>query len=116
MISHLNKNQFAALEEILDKNPQLLIDLDNYKIPVLQSIYNSPLQINNKKDLVKVLGLIDFIKLGRTFLEIENEMRRLDILRLIPKNYGNYNFQLVNFDEEYLNKRRVWRDAQLYKP
>jgi len=114
-ISHLDKNQFVQLKQILDKNPQLLIDLDNYKIPVLQTIYNSPLQIDDKKDLEKVLGLIDFIKMGRTFLEIENEMRRLDILRLIPKNYGNYNFQLTNFDEEYLNKRKIWRDAKLSK-
>ena len=114
-ISYLDRKQFAELKKIIAKNPEFLVELDKYKIPVLKSIYNSPLQINDKGDLEKVSDLIAFIKTGRTFLEIENEMSRLDILKFIPKNYGNYNFQLINYDEEYLDKRKVWRDALFYK-
>ena len=63
----------------------------------------------------KVQQLITFIKNGQTFLDIENEMKRLDILKLRPKNFGNYKFQLFNFDEEYFDKRKIWRDAKLKK-
>ncbi|MBQ0786184.1 MAG: hypothetical protein KBT69_01695, partial [Oceanihabitans sp.] len=58
---------------------------------------------------------IEFIKNGKSFLEIKAEMERLDILRLKPKHFGNYKLQLLNFNEEYINKRKIWRDAELNK-
>ena len=114
-ISHLDSKQISELEKILADNPKLLTELDDYKIPTLTTIYNSDLQIDNDADLQTTLQLINFIKNGKTFLEIENEMKRLDILRLKPKNFGNYSFQLFNFDEEYIDRRKIWRDANLTK-
>jgi hypothetical protein len=58
---------------------------------------------------------VEFVKNGRTFLDIENEMKRLDIFRLKPKIFGNYRFQLINFDVEYIDKRKIWREATLTK-
>ena len=114
-ISHLDSKQISELEKILGDNPKLVAELDEYQIPTLTTIYNSELQINNEADLQTTLQLINFIKDGKTFLEIENEMKRLDILRLKPKNFGNYSFQLFNFNEEYIDKRKIWRDAKLTK-
>jgi len=114
-VSHLESKQISELEKILADNPKLLTELDEYKIPTLTTIYNSDLQIDNDADLQTTLQLINFIKNGKTFLEIENEMKRLGILRLKPKNFGNYSFQLFNFDEEYIDKRKIWRDAKLTK-
>ena len=101
------------LNQALNDNPKLKLDLDNYTIPTITSIYNQDLQIDNLDDLQKVQDLIGFIKIGKTFLEIENEMQRLDILKLRPKFFGNYGFQLFNYDIEYKEKRQVWRDAKL---
>ena len=114
-ISHLNSDQVIKLNKILADSPQLLAQFNEYQIPTLTSIYNSYLQIDNNTDLQTALQLNNFIKVGRTFLEIQNEMKRLDILRLQPKNFGNYRFQLLNFDEEYIDKRKIWRDAKLSK-
>ena len=114
-ISNLDSKQISELEKILADNPKLLTELDEYKIPTRITIYNSDLQIDNGADLQTTLKLITFIKNGKTFFEIENEMRRLDILRLKPKNFGNYSFQLFNFNEEVIDKRKIWRDAKLTK-
>jgi hypothetical protein len=114
-IAHLDSEQSTRLEKLLADNPKWLTELDEYKIPTLITVYNSSLQIDNDADLRTVLELIDFIKQGRTFLEIQIEMKRLDIIRLEPRNFGNYNFQLINFDEEYIDNRKVWRDATLMK-
>ena len=111
----MDSRQISELEKISADNPKLLTELDEYKIPTQTTIYNSDLQIENDADLQTTLHLINFIKNGKTFLEIENEMKRLDILRLKPKNFGNYSFQLFNFDEEYIDKRKIWRDAKLTK-
>ena len=40
-------------------------------------------------------------------------MKRLDIVK--PMNYGNYDFQFFNYDNEYIDKRRIWKDAILTK-
>jgi hypothetical protein len=114
-VSHLDKVQMAELQKILANNPKFLNELDGYQIPTLMTVYNSDLKIENDTDLQTTLQLINFIKEGRTFLEIQHEMKRLDILRLKPKDFGNYEFQLINFDKEYINKRIIWRDAKLTK-
>jgi len=114
-ISHLSKTQTKELENILADSPKLLTELNNYQIPTLTTIYNSDLQIDDKKDLEIVLTFVEFIKGGKTFLEIEEEMKRLDILRLKPKFFGNYKLQLINIDEEIVDKRKIWRDAKLTK-
>lgn len=114
-VKHLDSKQLAELEKALTQKLTLLKELDDYKIPTLINIYNSELQIDNENDLQTVLQLVESIKSGKTFLEIQNELKRLDILRLKPKYFGNYLFQLFNFDEEYLDKRRIWRDAKLTK-
>lgn len=114
-VSHLNKEQAIELKKAISNNLDLLNDLDHYQIPVLISIYNSELQIQNKSDLQKIALLISFIKEGRTFHEIKKEMKKLNIFHLISENFGNYRFQLFNFNEEYIEKRKVWRDAKLTK-
>lgn len=114
-VSHLDNLQLAELKKVLADNPKILTELNEYQIPTLTTIYNSDLKIENDTDLQTTLQLVNFIKGGKTFLEIENEMKRLDILRLKPKHFGNYNFQLFNFDDEYINKRKIWRDALLTK-
>lgn len=112
-VSHLSNKQSVKLKEVLAHKPALLLELDTYTIPTLISIYNLPLQIDHKKDLETVLTLISFIKEGKTFLDTINEMKRLNIMKLIPKFFGNYTLQLFNYDEEYVQKRKMWRDAKL---
>ena len=114
-VSPLDSQQMTELQKILTDNPKFLKELADYQIPTLTTIYNSDLKIDNETDLQTTLQLINFIKDGRTFLEIQNEMKRLDIERLKPKNFGNYRFQLFNFDEEVIDKRKIWRDAKLSK-
>ena len=114
-VSHLNNGQLTDLEKALAENPKLLNELNEYQIPTLTTVYNSDLKIDNDTDLQTTLELVNFIKEGKTFLEIQNEMKRLDILRLKPKHFGNYDFQLLGFDEEYIDKRKIWRDAILTK-
>ena len=112
-ISPIDATQQNELEKVIKNKPEYLTELDNYQIPTLTTIYNLDLQIDSEQDLQKVQHLVEFIKMGRTFLDIENEMKRHDILKLIPRNFGNYKFQLFNFDEEYIDKRKIWRDAKL---
>ena len=114
-ISHLTKKQLTELNKVISEKPQLISELNEYEIPTLKTIYNSDLQIDNETDLQQVNKLIEFIKNGKSFLEIKAEMERLDILRLKPKHFGNYKLQLLNFNEEYINKRKIWRDAELNK-
>ena len=112
-ISPIDATQQTELEKVIKNKPEYLTELENYQIPTLTTIYNLDLQIDSEQDLQKVQHLVEFIKMGRTFLDIENEMKRHDILKLIPRNFGNYKFQLFNFDEEYIDKRKIWRDAKL---
>ena len=114
-ISYLDSGQSSILEKLLLENPKWLTELDDYQIPTLKTIYNSQLQIDNDPDLQTVLELTDYIRQGKTFLEIQTEMKRLDILRLKPRRFGNYMFQLFNFDNEYIDKRIIWREAKLTK-
>jgi len=112
-VSELTSEQKKELEVILTKNPKLLIELDKYEISTETLIYNYKLRIENNSDLEKVKELTNLVKDGKTFLEIENEMQRLDILKLKSLNFGNYILQLFNFDNEFINKRKIWRDAKL---
>ena len=73
------------------------------------------LQIENESDFKKINGLIDFIKTGKSFLQIQTEMEQADLLKLKPKYFGNYLFQLINYNDEYLNKKKIWRNANLTK-
>jgi hypothetical protein len=112
-VSKLSPDQQQQLDLALKEKPELIQALDGYTIPALKSVYNMPLRIDTTEDLEKVNSLISFIGAGRTFSDIEAEMHRLDIYRLKPENFGNYMFQLVNFDFEYREKKKIWRDAQL---
>ena len=112
-ISPLDATQHDELEKVIKNKPEYLTELNNYQIPTLTTIYNLDLQIDSENDLKKVQKLEEFVKNGRTFLDIENEMKRLDIHKLIPRNFGNYKFQLFNLDEEYIDKRKIWREAKL---
>ena len=114
-ISKLNKNQQLELEKVIEKNPNLLIELDEYIIPIRQTIYNMDLQIEKETDLSKVNKLIEFVKTGKTFSEIKLEMEKVDILKLKPKHFGNHLFQLINYDDEFLNRKKIWRNAILTK-
>jgi hypothetical protein len=114
-VSHLEQGQLFELKKVLTQNPSFIKELDDYNIPTLINIYNSQLQIDEEHDLRTVLELIEFIRMGRTFLEIENEKERLGISRLKPIFFGNYLFQLFCFDNEYKDKRILWRDAKLTK-
>ncbi|MCG8839033.1 hypothetical protein G1K37_11815 [Tenacibaculum dicentrarchi] len=112
-ISHLTKKELTELDKIISEKPKLVAELNEYEIPTLTTVYNSDLQIENETDLQKVNELVVFIKNGKSFLEIKIEMERLDILRLKPKHFENYKFQLFNFNKEYIKKRKIWRDAEL---
>ena len=114
-ISNLNENQLLELQQVIEKNPNLLIELDEYKIPTRKTIYNMDLQIEKESDLTKVNELIEFVKKGKTFVEIQLEMERVDIMKLKPKHFGNYLFQLINYDDEFLNRKKIWRNANLTK-
>lgn len=104
-ISKLTKKEQIELNKVISEKPKLVNELNAYEIPTLTAIYNSDLQIDDQNDLKKVINLIEFIKVGKSFLEIQTEMKRLDILRLKPKYFGNYKFHIYNFDEEYIDKK-----------
>jgi hypothetical protein len=112
-ITFLSKEKLIELNQIIEQNPKLLAELNEYEIPKIIGVYNSELQIETLEELQKVTELLKFVENGKSFLEIENELKRLDILKLKPKYFGNYNFQLFNFDEEYIEKKKIWREAKL---
>ena len=112
-VSPIDNKQLIELEKVIKDKPEYLTELDNYQIPTITTIYNLDLQIDSENDLQKVKSLVEFVKNGRTFLDVENEMKRLDIYKLIPRNFGNYKFQIFNFDEEQYEKRKIWREAEL---
>ncbi len=114
-VSELNKSQYSELQKVIEQNPKLLEEFNDYQIPTRESIYNMELQIDDEPDLSKVNRLIDFIKTGKSFLEIQSEMEQADLLKLKPKYFGNYLFQLINYDDECLNKKKIWRNAKLTK-
>ncbi len=114
-ITSLEKEKIIELNQIIEQNPKLLIELNEYEIPEIIGVYNSQLQIETAEELQKVNELINFIENGKSFLEIENEMKKLDILKLKPKFFGNYDFQLFNFNQEYIEKKQIWRKAKLTK-
>lgn len=112
-IKHLDSVQTTELKKTIAEHPEYIGELNQYKIPDIITVYNYKLQISNDDDLSKVQGLVNFIKSGRTFQEIEIEMTRIDVLKFKAKNFGNYLLQFNNVNEEYLNKKRIWRDARL---
>ena len=112
-VKQISVEQKELLDKFIKDNLNSLKEFENYEIPNLETIYNMPLQIDSKEELSLVNQLITFVQNGKSFLEIEKEMERLDILRLKPKYFGNYVFQLINYNEEYLNKRKIWRKAIL---
>ncbi len=114
-VSKLNNGQYAELQKVIEQNPKLLEEFNEYEIPTRETIYNMELQINNASDLKKVNRLIDFIKTGKSFLEIQTKMEQVDLSKLKPKYLGNYLFQLFNYNDEYLNKKKIWRNAKLTK-
>lgn len=114
-ISNLSTPQYLELEKIIRENPKLLQELDEFQIPPITTIYNFNLQIDSKSDFEKTLLLVEYIQTGRTFIDIENEMQRLDILKLKPRNFGNYILQFSNLDYECIDKRKIWCDANLIK-
>ncbi|MBG6186709.1 hypothetical protein [Flavobacterium sp. CAN_S2] len=114
-ITFLSKEIEIELNQIIEQNPKLLIEFNQYAIPEIIGVYNSQLQIETAEELQKVTELLKFIENGRSFLEIENEMKKLDILKLKPKYFGNYNFQLFNFNHEYIEKKQIWREGKLTK-
>lgn len=114
-VSPLSESQSLELEKVLAKSPEFLEELNEYEIPSRKTIYNMELQIDNKDDLKKISKLMDFIENGKTFIEIQNEMKRTDLFRLKTKPFGNYLFQLINFNDELRQKRKVWREAILQK-
>ncbi|MGJ8667015.1 MAG: hypothetical protein ACSHW7_11645 [Patiriisocius sp.] len=114
-VSKLNNSQYSELQKVIEKNPKLLAEFNEYEIPIRETIYNMQLQIDNESDLKKVNGLIDFIKTGKSFLEIQTEMKQTNLLKLKPKHFGNYLFQLINYNDEFLDKKKIWRNAKLTK-
>nr|WP_299173655.1 hypothetical protein [uncultured Allomuricauda sp.] len=114
-VSKLNNNQYSELQKIIGQSPKLLEEFNEYEIPTRETVYNMELQIDNESDLKGVNELIDFIKTGKNFLEIQTEMEQADLLKLKPKYFGNYLLQLINYNDEYLNKKKIWRKAMLTK-
>ena len=114
-IKHLDSIQNEELRKVIAVNPEYINELNQYEIPDIVTVYNYKLQIPDDEDLAKVQDLVTFINPGRTFQEIEIEMRRIDVLKFKAKNFGNYILQFNNVNIEYLNKKAIWRDARLIK-
>ena len=108
----VTQEQKGQMKIILAQNPQFLQQLDEYTIPPLRTIFNMPLQIDSVQDMENVKCLMSFIDTGKSFLEITQEMQKLNIIK--PKYYGNYKFQFVNTNFEYKDKRKIWRETNLY--
>ncbi|WP_298790105.1 hypothetical protein [uncultured Allomuricauda sp.] len=114
-VSKLNNNQYSELQKVIGQSPKLLEEFNEYEIPTRETIYNMELQIDNESDLKRVNELIDFIKTGKNFLEIQTKMEQADLLKFKPKYFGNHLLQLINYNDEYLNKKKIWRKATLTK-
>ena len=114
-ISRIDDIQNAELQKFLNENPEAVKELELYKIPELIAVHNSQFQIDNEEDLNLIMSLIPFVESGKTFLEVSNEIKRLNLEHLKPHNFGNYDFQLFNYDNEYKNKKKIWRKAVLTK-
>ena len=100
------------IKTILAQNPQFQQQLDEYTIPPQLTIFNMPLQIDSEQDMENVKRLMSFIDTGKSFFEIKQEMQKLNIIK--PQYYGNYTFQFKNTNYEYKDKRKIWRDTNLY--
>ncbi len=115
LASKLSKTDLDKLENLISEKPHLLKKLDEYEIPQRQTIFNLELQIEKKSDLEKFDLLVKFINKGKTYIEIENEMETLDLLKFKPKYFGNYLLRFINYDDELRDKRRVWKNAEIRK-
>ena len=113
-ISPLDETQLETLHNILAERPGLLAEFDAYRIPPILSIWNDELQIDDELELDAAQQLIQYIRTGRT-LEIRQEMERLRLCRQKPGRFSNHNFQLFNFDHEYVARKSIWRDAKITK-
>jgi hypothetical protein len=114
-VSKIDDNQKTELKKFIIENPNAILELNNYQIPENQEIYNSQLQIDNEKDLKLILEIVDFVESGKSYIEILNEIKRLKLEHLKPERFGNYYFQLINYNNEYKNKKKIWRKATLTK-
>lgn len=114
-VSKINAEQKAEIQKFISENPNAILELDAYEIPETQEVYNSQLKIDNEKDLKSILKIIDFVETGKTYIEIFNEMQRLELEHLKPERFGNYYFQFISYNNEYKNKRKIWRKAILTK-
>ena len=115
----LAEDDLATVLDIIATKPALFEEFDAYTIPPILCLYNSQLKIDKSDDVEVVNQLIEFIKTGKTHKEINAEMERLDMLRLKPEysgnSFGNYAFQLMNYDSEYRDNQMVWRNATIKK-
>jgi hypothetical protein len=114
-IKPLDKEKLRTFNETLKKNPNWLVDLDNYQIPPIKLIYNMDLKLKTKDDVKLVKEFILFIKDGRTYKEIKKEMQKRHLDKYIPDTFGNYILQMINVDNEQKDKRTVWREVNLLK-
>ncbi len=113
LVSKLSKSDLKKLEKLLSEKPNLIKEFEEYEIPERHTIWKSEFQINNENDLRKMNSVIEFINKGKTYIEIHNEMERLDLLKLKPKHFGNYSLIMININDELKDKRQVWRNAEL---
>lgn len=114
-ISKIDNSQKTELQKFLNENPEVMKELELYKIPELITVYNTQLQIDSEEDLNQITSIIPYVESGKTFIDILNELKRLNLEHLKPKHFGNYDFQLFNYNHEYQNKKRIWRKAILTK-
>ncbi len=114
-VSKLLKKDRNKLEKLLNLRPELLKEFNEFKIPQRQTVHNTEIQIDNESDLKKMNLLVEFINKGKTYIDIQNEMLKLDLLRLKAEYSGNYLLQYMNYNDELVNKRKVWRDAVIRK-
>ncbi len=115
LISKLLKSDLRKLEKLLREKPNLIKEFEEYKIPERHTIWKSEFQIDNEEDLRKMNSVVEFISKGKTYIEIQNEMERLDLLRLKAKYFGNYSLVMININDELKGKRKIWKNAELKK-
>ena len=60
-ITFLSKEKQMELNQLIEENPKLLTELNEYKIPKIIGAHNSELQIETAEELKKVKELVNFI-------------------------------------------------------
>lgn len=114
LISKLTFKEQETLKSILEKNHDLMEEIDNYVIPPIKRYRSIMLKIELPKDVEKINLLISFISFGKTFIEIMEKMAVLGIAESSGNYFGSHHLNLTNYDFQCTNQQRIWSEAKLF--